>query len=218
MFSRLVASTLEKLSIKDNSASKTSGSSFPTLSFPTPPPVGIGTTSLCPRCLTLLTHVVSQFGDGTGYTTLVMPHSQSLAHLSARKQVMTSSQGKISAEPASSASTTSCVICTKTLILFNAARAHSAFDKSLTKTRYTEWSLRWTIDAPDPKIYPQFAFPHDNVSVLMTVDHKGGYGWGIGTYWTSPSIIMDLFRTQHLTTSRGLQNISGLERYRRKRS
>jgi hypothetical protein len=184
MLSSLVSSTLEKLSIKESTSSKSPKLLYPTLSFPPPPPAGTGSRSLCARCLTLLSHVITQFGDGTGYKGLVIPHSSSIPDLSEASQSNASlkAQKNETSESDTSITPPHCVICTKTLALFNAARAHISFEPSLRNTPCNEWSLSWRIDAPDPKIYPQFAFPHDSVSVLMSVDHKGGYGWGIGKY------------------------------------
>jgi len=182
MLSRLLNSTLEKLSITDHLPS--APPEFPTLTFPLPPPEGTGTPSLCSRCLTLLSHVVTQYGDGTGYQGLTILHSSSLIDPFEASQRTTRLKGQNNKDSSSGSSKIlpSCVICTRTLILFNAARAHVSFEKSLRKTPTNDWSLTWRIDAPDPKRLPQFAFPHASVSVLMTVDHEGGYGWGIGKY------------------------------------
>ena len=188
MFSRLLSSTLEKLSVKDI-PSQTLETGLPTLPFPPPPPAGTGTGSLCSRCLTLLSHVVTRYGNGTGYTSLDLKHSNSIPDTSAagRSDAALHAQGRgpyFATGPNSSLA--SCVICKKTGVLFDAARQHVSFEASLRSTPWKDWSLRWNIDAPDPKVYPQFAFPHDSVSVLMTVKHKGGYGWGIGTDFRQP--------------------------------
>lgn len=87
--------------------------------------------------------------------------------------------------PNSSIDTPTCVICTKSLILFDSARAHVSFEPSLRNTPQHEWSLSWKVDASDPKIYPQVILPHNPVSVKINVSHKGGYGWGIGESTTS---------------------------------
>lgn len=71
-------------------------------------------------------------------------------------------------------------------MLFEAARAHVAFESSLRTTPFHEWSLSWQVDASDPNVYPQYAFPHHAVSILVSVDHKGGYGWGIGGFKIHP--------------------------------
>ena len=174
MLSRLMTSALEKLSLKETTSSKSPESAYPTLCFPRTSSLGSSTRSLCNRCLTLLSHVVTRFGDGTGYKTLVLPHSSSMIPPS------DSTPRHKTAKPDISDESQPCVICTKSFVLFDAARAHVAFEPSLRNTPSRKWSLRWTIDAPDPKVYPQFAFPHDSVSVLMTAEHEGGYGWGIG--------------------------------------
>lgn len=166
MLSRLVNSALEKLSVKESTSSKSPELSYPTLSFPLPPPAGTGSRSLCARCLTLLSHAISQYGDGTDYKGLEITHSSSIATLS--------EVGQSKAPP--------CVICAKTFALFEAARAHVAFETSLRNTPSKEWSLTWRVNERDPKIHPQFGFSHDSVSFAMTVTHTGGYGWGIGKY------------------------------------
>lgn len=181
MLSRLVTSTLGKLSTKESTTLKSPQLLYPTLSFPPPPPGGTGSRSLCARCLTLLSYVITQYGDATGYKDLVIPHSSSVPEVS-QIDANLNAQRNEPLESNTSSTHPPCVTCIKTLTLFNAARAHISFEPSLRNTPCNGWSLSWRIDAPDPKIYPQFAFPHDSVSVLMTVRHTGGYGWGIGKY------------------------------------
>ena len=177
MLSRLKDLVIGKLPIEENCEIL-----YPTLSFPPTPPTGQGTNSLCPRCLTLLSHVISQYGDGTGYKDLEILHSSELPDppRSRLKDASNYVKTRETSDSHNARAPSPCVICTKSLMLFDAARAHVAFEPSLRNTSYKEWSLVWRIDSPDPKHYPQYAFPHDSVSVLMSVDHKDGYGWGIG--------------------------------------
>ena len=168
-------------SLKDLVPAEPRESQQPTLSFPPPPPAGSGTRSLCARCLTLLSHVTTEYGDGTEYKDLEILHSGCLPDLwrEGPNDASTHAQKKSSIF-ATLRVLPSCVLCTKSLILIDAAMAHISFEPSLRDTPYKEWSLHWKIDAPDPKIYPQFAFPHDSLSVLININHKRGYGWGIG--------------------------------------
>ncbi|KAE9372590.1 HET-domain-containing protein [Stipitochalara longipes BDJ] len=170
MVSRFLNSALEQLSIGQSKSSNSAELQFPTLPFPLPPPAGTGTSSLCARCLTLLSRVITEFGDGTDYKSFEIPHSSSIPETSQK-----------SVDSPKNAST--CVICIKTLILFEDARAHVSFEQTLRKTPCKDWSLTWRITAPEPK-------GRDEVDVRLSVDHKGGYGWGIGGFkiypdWTS---------------------------------
>ncbi|KAK0316426.1 hypothetical protein LTR01_000174 [Friedmanniomyces endolithicus] len=98
------------------------------ITHPLPPP-GV-TSSLCARCLTLLSLVITRFGDGTSYTPLGdLPHSTFT----------------------SSPLPTPCPICVKARRLFDGARAHVSFEDSLRKVPASEWSLSWQIDCSDPR-------------------------------------------------------------------
>ncbi|RDW63596.1 hypothetical protein BP6252_11141 [Coleophoma cylindrospora] len=191
MLSRIVRSTLDKLSLTQP-PSEASKPFHPTLSFPSPPPTGRGSSSLCARCLTLLSHVITQYGDGTGYKGLEITHSSTLFDPSESGQHNANRKATKNQNSESPNSSSPCVICTKAFKLFNDARAHSAWEKTLRKTPPSEWSLSWRVDAPDPKIFPQFAFPHDSLTVLMSVNHKGGYGWGIGGFKIYPDWNTDI--------------------------
>src|SRR4051794_26108201 len=101
MFSRLLDKALVKLEIKDSeeqTAAKAEEQRYPTLSFPPPPR---GTNSLCPRCLTLLSHFIAHFGDGTSYESLVITHSSATRDLSHAVQMNNTTARK---------DTTECVI------------------------------------------------------------------------------------------------------------
>lgn len=133
---------------------------YPTFSFPQNIP---GADSLCPRCLTLLSHVFTWFGDGSGCEGDSLPHSFSIP-----------------------ASTPACPICAKTIILFDAARAHVSFEESLRKSAAEQWKLTWQLSTVEAKTYPQYALPYGCVSVLLTATHRGGYSWGIGGFKIFP--------------------------------
>ncbi|KAK0856613.1 hypothetical protein LTS02_010601 [Friedmanniomyces endolithicus] len=93
------------------------------------PPPGV-TASLCARCLTLLSLVITRYGDGTGYTPLDdLPHSTFT----------------------STPLPTSCPICVKARRLFDGARAHISFEDSLRKVPASEWSLSWQMDCSNPR-------------------------------------------------------------------
>ncbi|KAK1824649.1 hypothetical protein LTR12_000974 [Friedmanniomyces endolithicus] len=112
-----------------NASSKTEATAGQQIiTHPLPPP-GV-TSSLCARCLTLLSLVITRFGDGSSYTPLGdLPHS-----------IFTSSPLP-----------TSCPICVKARRLFDGARAHVSFEDSLRKVPASEWSLSWQIDCSDPR-------------------------------------------------------------------
>lgn len=98
MLSRLVSSAIKKLT--DTSIANDSLPRFPTLSFPPPRSAGTGTRRLCGRCLTLLYHVTYAYGDGTECENLEFPHCSPMFSLWGA----------------------SCVICAKTLLLFDGMR------------------------------------------------------------------------------------------------
>jgi hypothetical protein len=141
--------------------------------------------------------MITQFGDGTGYKAIEILHSPTLHDPSGENR-----NGK-APEPDASR----CVICTKTLVFLDNAKAHVAFEPSLRSTPYYEWSVRWRIDAADPKVYPQFAFPHESLSVQLTAEHKDGYGWGIGNL-TALNILNTRFRSD-VSKFRRLQSPPG---------
>ncbi|MCJ1393979.1 hypothetical protein MMC18_006856 [Xylographa bjoerkii] len=188
LLSRLMAWMLEKLSSEELTSSKSPRLLYPTLSFPPPPPTGTGTRALCARCLTLLSHVITHYGDGTGYKSLDIPHSAFIPDFpkASRSNASVNAQDNETLESNASSDHLTCVVCTKTSSLFDVARAHISFEPSLRNTRRNEWSWSWMIDAHDPKRYPQFAFPHEEVNVDMVVTHKGGYGWVIGRFKLYP--------------------------------
>lgn len=177
MLSRFVSSALDKLSIKESAPSKSIGTVYPTLSFPPPPPAGPGTRSLCARCLTLLSHVITQYGNGTRSESLALLHSSSISDLFELSQ--NKGQRNRISESEALAATLPCVLCTKTLILFNDARAHVSFESSLRNTACKEWSLSWQVNSSDSNA----------VGISLSIDHKGGYGWGIGKYSASCDLI-----------------------------
>ena len=184
LLSHLMAGMLKKLTGEESTSSKSPELLYPTLSFPPAPPAGTGSRALCARCLTVLSHVITHYGDGTGYKSLDIPHSASVPDFSeaSRSNPIVYAQENETSQSKSSSAPLACVICTKTSSLFDVARAHISFEPSLRNTPRHEWNWSWRIDAPDPKRYPQFAFPHEEVSVDMSVTHTGGYGWVIGMF------------------------------------
>lgn len=154
MLSRLTSSAIKKLtdaSVADNGLLR-----FPTLSFPSPPPAGTGTRRLCGRCLTLLYHVTCEYGDGTECKYLHVPHCSSMSSLSGA----------------------SCVICAKTLLLFDGMQKHVSFEPSLRETPLSEWALTWKFDPPATVTWHHYS--RQAAGVALMVRHKGGYAWGIG--------------------------------------
>src|ERR1700712_1784770 len=95
-------------------------SSHPTLCFPPPPPHGAGTHSLCSRCLTLLSHLATHFGDGTRYESIIIPHSSSIASLIEAEHSNSGLESKDGGRrnDGLGSSVMNCVICTKTLSYF----------------------------------------------------------------------------------------------------
>jgi hypothetical protein len=169
MFSRLLDKALVKLDIKDSShqtASKAAFSQYPTLLFP-PPPQG-GTSSLCPRCLTLIMHFAYHFGDGNDYQPLSITHSSAIRDLSHAVD-LNSSVARTNVKE--------CVICVKVFILFKAMQGHVSFDDAWRGSRSEDWSLRW-----DASLFSYESGHENRLHVKFSVTHKGGYEWGIGMY------------------------------------
>jgi hypothetical protein len=78
----------------------------------------------------------------------------------------------------------SCVICKAAWNSFLAAKQHISFAPDLQSTRGSEWILKWSLYAPDPRSYPP---PHKEAKVQIIIKHKGGYGWGIGGFTLYPN-------------------------------
>ncbi|KAK6615855.1 heterokaryon incompatibility protein [Botrytis cinerea] len=177
MLSRLLNSTLERLSVKEESTPLESPKDlYPTLSFPPPHPVGKGTRSICARCLTLLSHMIKLYGDGTKHDKLQIVHSQSIQVRDFRprhRSVWIHPKDDPEEDPLDE----NCVICAKIRILFDAMQVHVSFEPSLRDAPYEDWSLTWAgnIDIPDGCL-----------SVLVTAKHKGGFSWGIGGFKVYP--------------------------------
>lgn len=169
MLSRLLGSTLEKLTIKD-----TSSSPYPTLSFPPPPPTGLGTSFLCPRCLTILSHIIAHYGDGSHYGDGTEYGGLEIIHSTVMPDA-----GKLNINIAANPNVSPpCVICIKTIALFEAMRNHISFEKTLRKSSGREWSVKWKLwNSPAPG-KPEY--PSQGARVCLTACHRGGYGWGIG--------------------------------------
>ncbi len=165
MLSRLLDKALVKLDVKD-SAHQTSAKAderlYSTYSFPPPPR---GTNSLCARCLTILSHFITHFGDGIDYQPLVITHSSAIRDLSHAVQMNHSIARK---------KTTECVICIKVFILFKAMQAHISFEDAWRKSPSVDWSLTWGASVQS------YEANQDRLHVKFSVTHKGGYGWGIG--------------------------------------
>lgn len=159
-------SALEKASIKD-SASPSSPGSLP-LHFPSPPPAGTGTRSLCTRCLTVLSHFITHFGNGTWYDELSTAHSSmsEVSSASGRTSKLEAQEMGIS-ENENLGVFQACVICTKALRLFDAQRERPDFEAHLRNKPYHEWMLVWKTNA-----VPQGAFskgsPRNRVDLEAT--------------------------------------------------
>ncbi|TGO27378.1 hypothetical protein BPAE_0043g00520 [Botrytis paeoniae] len=176
MLSRLLNSTLEKLSIKEATPVESPKDLHPTLSFPPPHPAGKGTRSICARCLTLLSHMIKLYGDGTKHDKLQIVHSLSMQVRDFRPKHR-SLWIHPKDDPEEDPLDENCVICAKIKILFDAMQAHVSFEPSLRDAPYEDWSLTWagSIDIPDRCL-----------SVLVTTKHKGGFSWGIGGFKIYP--------------------------------
>ncbi|EKD20822.1 HET domain protein pin-c1 [Drepanopeziza brunnea f. sp. 'multigermtubi' MB_m1] len=171
MLTRLLDKALVKLEIKDSpkqTSARADEALYPTLFFPPPPQ---GTTSLCRRCLTLLSHFISRFGDGTDYQPLTITHSWSIRDLTHAVQMNHAVARK---------NTTECVICIKVFILFKAMQAHVSFEDSWRTSPSTDWNLTWAITLPN------YEPNKDRLHVKFSVTHKGGYSWGIGGFKVYP--------------------------------
>ncbi|KAF7922945.1 hypothetical protein BELL_0543g00030 [Botrytis elliptica] len=176
MLSRLLNSTLEKLSIKEATPLESPKDLYPTLSFPPPHPAGKGTRSICARCLTLLSHMIKLYGDGTKQDKLQIVHSPSMQVRDFRPKHR-SLWIHPKDDPEEDPLDENCVICAKIRILFDTMQAHVSFEPSLRDAPYEDWSLTWagSIDIPDRCL-----------SVLVTTKHKGGFSWGIGGFKVYP--------------------------------
>ena len=159
MFTRLLTSAIHKLEAKLDAAAtaNTAESTLPTLLFPPHP-------SLCARCLTLLYHVVMDFGDGTVVNEREMMHSSSMACLSAA----------------------GCVVCAKMLLLFDGVKKHVSFEETLRKTHAWEWNLKWTVSRPSS--YKK-EFTNEAAQVHLFIRHRRGYGWGMGEFFFSSLVV-----------------------------
>ncbi|TGO68116.1 hypothetical protein BOTNAR_0030g00390 [Botryotinia narcissicola] len=188
MLSRLLNSTLEKLSIKEATPVESPKDLYPTLSFPPPHPAGNGTRSICARCLTLLSHMIKLYGDGTKHDKLQIVHSPSMRVRDFRP-TYTSLWINPKDYPEEDPLDENCVICAKIRILFDAMQAHASFEHSLRDAPYEDWSLTWTgsIDVPNRCL-----------SVLVSTKHKSGLSWGIGGFKVYPSAEND---TVHIPAS-----------------
>jgi hypothetical protein len=65
-------------------------------------------------------------------------------------------------------------------MIFNTARAHVSFEISLRNTPCKEWSVEWLSSEHDPKDASQSVWTDGLVRVSISVEHKSGYGYGIG--------------------------------------
>lgn len=165
MLSRLLGKALEKLEIRDTThqtSAKADELLYPTFSFPSPPR---GTRSLCARCLTLLSHFITRFGDGTNYQSLKITHSPAIRDISHAVQMNNTAARK---------NTSECVICIKIFILFKAMQVHYTFEDSWRSSPSTDWSLCWGVDPP------KYQSDQDRLHIKLSIRHKGGYPWELG--------------------------------------
>lgn len=136
----------------------------PTLDFPEPP---IGTRSLCKRCLTLLSHVITHFGDGSRHGALDLHHSASLPDPS---------------DPSSPPSISSCIICKKTKYFFDVFRKRTAMEEHMRASPLSHWSLKWKIDTPKENFHDRWKFPVDEFAVILIVTHFSERYWRMGGF------------------------------------
>lgn len=121
-----------------------------------------GTSSLCQTCLTLLSHVVTHFGDGSHFQTMEVAHPVALSECF---------QGA-SARPMSL-----CVICQKTIYFFNVLRRRSAMEDDVRSSPSSQWNVKWRVEAPMESLQERWQFPLDEVSVIFVVTHQSGTSW-----------------------------------------
>ena len=168
MFSRLVGKALVKLDIKDSEkqvAAKAAVLQCPNLAFPPPPH---GTSSICARCLTLLSHFVYLFGDGVDYQPLSIMHSSAIRDVSHAVE----SNNAVARQDANE-----CLICVKVFILFKAMQSHVSFEESWRESSSRDWNLSWAVGLHSYETGHQ-----GRLHVKFNVEHKGGYTWGLGSY------------------------------------
>lgn len=106
--------------------------------------------------------MVFAFGDGTACEYLEMVHSQDMSTMSG----------------------SSCVICTKALLLFDGMQKHVSFEETLRTSPLAEWCLTWEFHTPEVASWHQFSKQAARVSLM--VKHRRGYSWGIGSFMLHP--------------------------------
>ncbi|KAH7176062.1 hypothetical protein EDB81DRAFT_874878 [Dactylonectria macrodidyma] len=78
----------------------------------------------------------------------------------------------------------SCMICAKTLLLFDGMQKHVSFEETVRKSPLAEWRLTWKFDTPATVSWHQFSQQAARVSLM--VKHRRGYSWGIGSFMLHP--------------------------------
>lgn len=158
--------------------SSTESGELPTITLPREAEV---TKSLCARCLTLISHIITQIGHGSDYQGLGLPHSTSMRD-----------------------SPSACVVCARIKLLFDAMRSHISFETSLRNSPARDWSLSWGLSAAQPRTDPGNAFRVDYAAVLMTATHRRGYSWGIGGFAIYPdSMVQNKRLDDDIASGRG---------------
>lgn len=142
--------------------------------------------SLCQRCLTLLSDVITHIGDGSNYQSLSLPCSSSMRE-----------------------SPSACVVCARTKLLFDAMRSHISFEDSLRNSSARDWRLSWGLNAAELRTDPGNAFRVDYAAVLITATHKRGYSWGVGGFAIYPDSMMQTKRLEDdIASGRGRSRAS----------
>ncbi|KAK0701936.1 heterokaryon incompatibility protein-domain-containing protein [Lasiosphaeria miniovina] len=83
-----------------------------------------------------------------------------------------------------SGSVSFCVICAKTLLLFDGMQKHVSFEETLRTSLLADWRLTWKFETPATVSWHQFS--KQAARVALMVKHKRGYSWGIGSFMLHP--------------------------------
>lgn len=157
---------------------------YPTLKFP---PLPAGTKALCRRCLTLLFHFLTGFGDGIDFKSLRIAHSLALRDLTY------AFESESTDYPTPRRDTNECVICLKVHLLRKHwkafpfyEKAHIEWEKVLKNAPIEDWHIVWATEHQH----------QDGVlHVKLIMVHKGGNEEPLGL--SSPLLLLILCSRIH---------------------